>query len=92
MPWSIRSKTALALFPTLMLGACNPGDVADTLRRNQPPPAAVCTRDIPVPYPKVGENWRAVALKALETAEQMHGHRVACADWYARLRTRYAKG
>lgn len=80
------------MFPTLMLGACNPADVADTVRRELPPPAAVCTRAIPVPYPKAGENWRAVALRSLEAAEQMHGHRVACADWYARLRARYAKG
>lgn len=81
-----------ALFPTLMLGGCNPADVSDTVRRDLPAPAKVCTEDIPVPYPKVGESWRIVGLRALEAAENMHGHRQACAEWYARLRARYAKG
>lgn len=75
-----------------LLGGCNPADVSDSVKRDLPPPAAVCTRDIPVLYPKAGESWRSVALRTLETAEQMHGHRKACADWYARLRARYAKG
>lgn len=82
--------TAALILGTLT--ACNPADVPDGVRRDLPPPAAVCTRDIPVLYPKAGENWRTVALRTLETAENMHGHRKACSDWYARLRARYAKG
>lgn len=81
---------AAALSATMMLAGCNPADLPDTVRRDLPPPAAICTKDIPVPYPEAGENWRAVALRALETAENMHGHRVACAEWYIRLRARYA--
>jgi hypothetical protein len=80
-----------ALSLTTTLAACGPEDVAG-VRRNLPPPAAVCTRDVPLRYPAAGENWRTVALRTLQAAETLHGHRKACADWYTRLRARYAKG
>ena len=81
-----------ALSLATMLAGCNPADVADTVRRDLPPPARVCTEDVPVPYPRAGQSWRAAALGALEAAERLHGYRAACAEWYGRLRARYAGG
>ena len=74
-----------------MLTACGPEDVTG-IRRDLPPPAAVCTKDVPIPYPVKGESWRTVALRALQTAEKLHGQVKACADWYRALRASYAKG
>jgi len=79
-----------ALSLATMLAGCNPADVADTVRRDLPAPARVCTDDVPIPYPRAGQSWRRTALEALEAAERLHGYRAACADWYRRLRSRYA--
>lgn len=75
-----------------MLTACNPPDAADVVRRDLPPPAPVCVEGVSVTYPKAGEDWRKVALRALQQAEAIHGEKAACANWYRRLRARYAGG
>lgn len=82
----------LALSAAMMLAGCNPPDAVDTVRRDLPPPADICTEGVAITYPREGESWRTVGLRALKQAETIHGEKRACANWYKRLRERYAGG
>lgn len=78
------------LLLTLTASRCaGPEDIANTVRRELPPPAKACEEALNIRYPKAGQSWRIAALNALEDAEALQGHRKACLTWYVALRNRY---